>query len=429
MSMLDPVGSFAPMLSRVIPAVVTILVIGETYAPVDIKPRREGVTDQAMPKAPKERFRSGGSGVIIDPAAGYILTNNHVIDHAVSIQVVLSDGRRMAASLVGRDVGADIAVVKVDERPLPAITIGDSDKVRVGDVVAAVGNPFGLEGTATLGIISALMRTEVGHGAFEDFIQIDALVNPGNSGGALVDVRGRLIGINTAVAGGESRHTGIGFAIPIGMARTIAAELIAHGRMRRGATGLIVEDLTSEATAALRTPVNRGAVITRVVPNSPAAEAGIKPGGIVVKTAGKPVRGASEFNTRVASIPAESTVTVDIRTGEEEKAFSLKTAEIVLEPEEKALSHEIGSVEGAIVGDVLLGNPLFGDLRGAQVLRVPVSSAAYRAGLTAGDVIVGVDNGDVRSTEDLFRLASRAGMLFRLKIVRNGAPAWVRVTR
>ena len=183
------------MLARVIPAVVTIRVTSETLAPVEFKTGASSTPCKVL-------ARSGASGVIIDAANGHILTNNHVIEDAVKIEVVLSDGRLLQAKLVGRDIGSDIAVIEVAGRGLQQVAIGDSDKVRVGDVVAAVGNPFGLEGTATLGIVSASMRTEVGHESFEDFLQIDALINPGNSGGALVNVRGELIGINTAGAGG-----------------------------------------------------------------------------------------------------------------------------------------------------------------------------------------------------------------------------------
>ena len=258
-----PISSFAPILEKVIPAVVTIRVTGETLKPVEFLSRKDG---QETAAAEKETFRAGGSGVIVDAGNGYILTNNHVIENATRIEVGLSDGRRMLAKLIGRDIGTDVAVIKVEEPNLPSVAVGNSDQVRVGDVIMAVGNPFGLESTATLGIISALMRTEVGHEAFEDFMQIDAQINPGNSGGALVNINGELVGINTAVAGGPDRNVGIGFAIPINMAEAVKSELIAHGRMRRGSLGLVVEDLVPEAAPASMIGPKRGAVITRVRP-------------------------------------------------------------------------------------------------------------------------------------------------------------------
>ena len=303
--MADPVGSFAPMLAKVIPAVVTILVTGATPQPVEIKPRNGDGTSSGLPPVTREPFRSGGSGVIIDRARGHILTNNHVITDAIRIEVSLSDGRRMLARLIGRDVGTDIAVIEVTERELPSLPIGDSDKIRVGDVVAAVGNPYGLEGTATLGIVSALMRTDVGHGAFEDFMQIDASINPGNSGGALVNVRGELIGINTAGPSERGKGAGIGFAIPINMAKTITAELVAHGRMKRGSPGLIVEDVSHETMMAQRSRPTRGAHIVEVVANSPAASAGIKPGAIVVSVANKPLATRLVLTSKPANVVAQ----------------------------------------------------------------------------------------------------------------------------
>ena len=418
-----PAGSYAPMLARVIPAVVTIRVTTETMASVEIKP------DGNPANAPRKILaRSGGSGVIVDAPNGHILTNNHVIDNAVSIEVVLSDGRIMSAKLIGRDIGSDLAVIEVTDRRLPQVAVGNSDKVRVGDVVAAIGNPFGLEGTATLGIVSALMRTEIGHEAFEDFLQIDAVINPGNSGGALVNARGELIGINTAT-GGRVGNVGIGFAIPINMARTIKAELISKGRMQRGAPGLVVEDLSYERAAELMSGTNRGAVVTGVVPGSPAAAAGIKPGAIVTEISGKPVRGAAEFNTRVFTVPLGSVLPIVIRENGKDTRHLLATAPITLSTTEHRLADDLGGIAGLVVSDIALGNPLYGDLRGSQVVRVPNGTHAASLGLKPGDVIVGLDDNNIRRTDQLLRYVDRAGMSYRLDIVRNGSPGWVRVTR
>ena len=428
-TILDPVGSFAPMLARVIPAVVTVLVTGETAQPNELGLRGADGQPSPLPQPRKERFRSGGSGVIIDAERGHILTNNHVIADATQIEVSLSDGRRMLANLVGRDVGTDIAVIEVAERNLPGIPLGNSDRVRVGDVVLAVGNPFGLEGTATLGIVSALMRNEVGHEAFEDFMQIDAAINPGNSGGALVNVRGELIGINTAGPNDGGKASGIGFAIPINMARTIKTELVANGRMRRGSPGILVEDLTHELMMELRTALTRGAHITDIVPGSSAAKAGIKPGGIVTSIAGKPVRGRAEFVTRIATVPAGTTLAVVINESGQDKHYTLVASEIVLPPERHTLSAEFGNIAGAVVGDIRIGNPLFGIVRGAQVIEVPKKSGAYALGLEPNDVIVGLDNAAIRTPEDLPQRLGSAGMQYRIVIMRGGVPAWVRVTR
>jgi serine protease DegQ len=421
-AMADPVGTFAPMLERVIPTVVTIRVTSETLAPVDLTPGAAVVTPRRI------KSRSGGSGVIVDAGNGHIVTNNHVIADAVTIEVVLSDGRLLPARLVGRDIGSDIAVIEVQDRRLPQVPVGDSDKVRVGDVVAAVGNPFGLEGTATLGIVSATMRTEIGHEAFEDFLQIDAVINPGNSGGALVNVRGELIGINTATAG-SAGNVGIGFAIPINMARVIKNEIIRNGRMRRGSPGLVVEDLSYERAAELMSGTNRGATVTEVLPGSPAAVAGVKPGAIVTEVAGKPVRGATEYNTRVVTVPLGAKLPIVLREAGVDRRVELTTVDVRLPSRDLTFPADMGGIAGLVASDIVLGNPLYGDLRGAYVTAVMPDSPAARAGLAKGDVIVGVDDHNVRHVAHLFRWVDRAGMAYRLHIVRGGTPGWLRMTR
>lgn len=418
-----PIGSFAPILEKVIPAVVTIRVTGETIKPVEFLPRQ---VKSESAQVQKETFRAGGSGVIVDADNGYILTNNHVIENAIRIEIGLSDGRRMPAKLIGRDIGTDVAVVKVEETNLPSIPVGNSDEVRVGDVIMAVGNPFGLEGTATLGIVSALMRNDVGHEAFEDFMQIDAQINPGNSGGALVNIKGELVGINTAVAGGPDRNVGIGFAIPISMAKVIKSELIAHGRMRRGSLGLVVEDLSPEAAPASMIGPKRGAVITRIVPGSPGEKAGLKIGDIVVGVSAKPVRGAAEYTTRVVTLPIGAPVQLAVFADGAKVQRQLKVTEIATAPTERTLASEAGSVSGAVLGDILPGNPLYGDVRGTQVLKVPANTPADQAGFRAGDVIVGIDGANVRSTDDLARALDRTGMQYRIRLMREGVPGWIR---
>lgn len=425
---LPTVNSYAPMLDRVIPSVVTIRVIGETQVPVVFKPRT-GDKPNPLPKTKKEVFRAGGSGVVVDAAKGLILTNNHVIENATKIEIGLSDGRRMPAELVGTDVGTDVAVIKVVNKKLPEIKIGDSDAVRVGDICAAVGNPFGLEGTATLGIVSAVMRTELGHGTFEDYLQIDAQINPGNSGGALVNAKGELIGINTAQGGGQGQNTGIGFAIPVNMALTIMKELMVAGRVRRGSPGLIIEDLSSQLTTPEGGGVNRGAVVTKVLPGSPGAKAGIKPGDIVVSANNKPVRTASEYITRVSIAALGSKIPMILFSKGEGKVVNLKMADIVLEPEEHTVPADTGSMAGAIVGEIMLGNPLYGNLRGVEVLKVPKATPAYSAGVEPGDIIIGINNAKVRSVSALKRRLAQAGMAYRVKIVRKGVTGWMRGNR
>jgi S1-C subfamily serine protease len=425
---LQPGISFAPMLEKVIPAVVTIRVTGQRPRPVIIPPRQKDGKAAPLPAPEMEEFRSGGSGVIIDAQKGFIITNNHVIENATRIEVGLSNGRRLIAKLLGTDVGSDVAVIQIEEPNLPSIKLGDSDAMRVGDLVVAVGNPFGLEGTATLGIVSALMRTEIGHGLFEDYMQIDALINPGNSGGALVNSVGELIGMNSVAGGSKSQTFGIGFAVPINMAKVIVDELVAAGRMRRGSTGLVVDDLPAEFASPQEGVALRGAIVQKVVPKSPAAAVGIEAGDIVVSANNKPVRSAGEFITRTVTVPLGSTIPLILFAKGHGRLVSVTLEDMVVDPDETVLKPEMGSLAGAVVGDIVIGNRLFGDVQGAQILRLAPDSPAYKIGLEPDDVIVNIDEAKVRSAEELVYRVSRANKEFQIAIVRDGVPGLVRGT-
>ena len=421
-------GSLASVLQKVRPAVVTLRVAGEKVAPIEFPPR--GMEDPMPLPSPvtKETFQTGGSGVIVDAAQGYVLTNNHVVENAVSIDVGISDGRHFRARLVGRDIGTDLALLKIEPHDLPAVAVGNSDRARVGDVVVAVGSPFGLEGTATMGIVSAVMRTEIGHEAFEDYLQIDAQINRGNSGGALVNARGELIGINTVIAGGRGQDFTIGFAIPINMAMTIQEEIRNHGFMRRGFTGVVVKDLRPNDPNDLA-GVSLGAVVERVVAGSSAAAHGIKAGDIIVQVASKPVRSAAEFMTRASMVPVGSKVSVLVHSDGKKRLLALDVSALTMKSELKALRVQLGSIGGLIVGDILPGNPLYGTVRGVQVSEVPRASGSYAAGIEPGDVIIGVDGVRITASDDLVRRLEQAGPQYRLEIIRDGLPGWVRMSR
>jgi serine protease DegQ len=423
---LEPGGSFAPLLEKVVPAVVTIRVIGQKLRPIAIPARSKDGKPAALPTPVTEEFGAGGSGVIVDATQGYVVTNNHVIENATRIEVALSNGRQTVAKLIGTDVGTDIAVIKIDEPNLPSLALSDSDTVRVGDIVAAVGNPFGLEGTATLGIVSAVMRSEIGHSQFEDYLQIDAPINPGNSGGALVNVRAELIGINTVIS---ERGFGIGFAVPSNMVKRTMDALIAAGRVRRGSTGLIVEDLPMAMASPREGGVTRGAIVRKIISKSPAAGAGIEPGDIVVSAGNEPVRNAAEFVTRTAGVPLGTSIPMILFSKGQGRAVSLMSADIVVEPQAITLGPDEGSLAGAVLGEILPGNRLYGDLLGTQILRTQADSPAYWAGLEPGDVIVGVDDARARSVEELKYRIRRAGDEFRVAIVRNSVPALIRAKR
>ncbi|MCW2242524.1 S1C family serine protease [Azospirillum canadense] len=246
----------------------------------------------------RRETRAAGSGVIVDARNGYVLTNNHVVANADIIEVTTKDKRQFRAKLLGRDPQTEIAVLKIDADNLSAVPLGDSDRLQVGDYVVAIGNPFGLGQTVTAGIVSALGRSGLSEG-YEDFIQTDASINPGNSGGALVDLRGRLIGINTAILAPSGGNIGIGFAVPINMARQVMEQILQYGEIRRGRIGIAVQDLTPEIAGAMGVTETEGAVVARVETGTPAERAGIRQGDVIVAIDGSPVHSAAQVRNRV----------------------------------------------------------------------------------------------------------------------------------
>jgi S1-C subfamily serine protease len=304
------IPTLAPVLRKITPAVVGIFIKSRT-ADGNAQQRKQR---DAKPVAADQQARAAGSGVIIDAAQGVVITNNHVIDHAEEITVQLADGRELAAKLVGDDPDTDIAVIKVRAENLVAIPIGNSDQIEVGDFVLAIGNPFLIGQTVTSGIVSGLNRTNVGLEQYEDFIQTDAAIYPGNSGGALVNLRGELIGINTAFVGTASSNPGMGFAIPITMARVVTDRILETGDVRRGKLGITFEDPTPALVRELKFAATPAApIITKVDPGSPADLAGLKVGDVVTGVTGTPVRDTSHLRTRLGLFwvgdTAELTVT------------------------------------------------------------------------------------------------------------------------
>jgi Do/DeqQ family serine protease len=307
-AMIDPergVLTMAPLVERVTPAVVNIAV--RSRVQVQTNPLFEDPFFRRffdLPEQPRQRdVLSAGSGVIVDAGRGYVLTNHHVIANAQDIQVTLKDRRTYAARLIGDDPETDIALVEMDAPNLSAVAFGDSDRLKVGDLVIAIGNPFGLGQTVTSGIVSALGRGGLGIEGYEDFIQTDASINPGNSGGALVDSKGELVGINTAILGPTGGNIGIGFAVPVNMARAVMTQLIEHGEVRRGRLGIVIQDLTPDLAAATNLDLRGGAVVTRVEPSSPAARAGLLQGDVIVEVNGIPVDAAADLRNMVGLMP------------------------------------------------------------------------------------------------------------------------------
>ena len=273
-----------------------------------------------------------GSGVILSPE-GYLLTNNHVVTGAESVVVQLADGREASATIVGTDPETDLAVLKIDLPHLPTVTLGDIDQLHVGDAVLAIGNPFNVGQTVTSGIVSALGRTGLGLSTFENFIQTDAAINPGNSGGALVDIQGNLVGINTAIYSRSGGSMGIGFAIPIDLARDVMTSLIRDGQVTRGWIGVQPRDLSEEMARTLKLSVSDGVLITGVLQGGPAHEAGLKPGDVVRQIAGQPIHNTTQLLNVVASLKPQSTVAISLVRGEKALEIPVQVAQRKPNPE------------------------------------------------------------------------------------------------
>jgi Do/DeqQ family serine protease len=320
------VPSLAPMLATITPGVVNIAVKGRVR---EQNPLLQDPFFRRFFNLPKgqdyqeRETQATGSGVIVDAAQGYVLTNAHVVDNETTITVTTKDNRKFAAKLVGRDADTDVAVVKIEPGKLTAVPLGDSDKLQVGDFVVAIGNPFGLGQTVTSGIVSALGRSGLGIEGYEDFIQTDASINPGNSGGALVDLRGNLVGINTAILAPGGGNIGIGFAVPINMARRVMDQLIRYGEVKRGRIGVAIQDLTPDLAQAMNTTHTNGAVIAKVEPGSAADHAGLKTGDLVLAANGVPVHSGTQLRNAIGLTRIGDAVSLTVDRGGSERSVEV----------------------------------------------------------------------------------------------------------
>ncbi|HYH37728.1 MAG TPA: Do family serine endopeptidase [Azospirillum sp.] len=321
--------SIAPMLDQVTPAVVNIAVLSRAPQAADNPLLRDPFFRRFFGDLPQAQARpqvSAGSGVIIDAARGYVITNHHVIANAQEIAVTLKDRRRLRAKLIGSDEATDVALLQIPAERLTALPMGDSDRLRVGDFVVAIGNPFGLGQTVTSGIISALGRSGLKIEGYEDFIQTDASINPGNSGGALVNFNGELIGMNTAIIGPAGGSVGIGFAVPTSIIRSVMEQLTEHGEVRRGRLGVAIQDLTPDLAESLNVTGDQGAVIARVEAGSPAERAGIKTGDVVVAVDGKPILSGTDLRNRIGLVRTGTPVQITLLRAGQQRSITVRTA-------------------------------------------------------------------------------------------------------
>jgi len=420
-----PLPSLAPMLENVTPAVVNIATAGHVELkqhPLLSDPFFRRFFD--VPNMPRERkTQSLGSGVIVDAKRGLVLTNNHVIANADQIHVRLNDGRQFDAELVGSDPETDVAVIRIKATGLVALPSANSDQARVGDFVVAIGNPFGLGQTVTSGIISALARSGLGITGYEDLIQTDASINPGNSGGALVSLRGELVGINTAIYSQSGGNIGIGFAIPVNMARQVMEQLVRFGEVNRGYLGAEMQNLDPELAAAFGMKMAQGAVLVNIIPGSPAEKAGLKPGDVVMAVNGKPVRDAPDLRNRIGLLRVDDKLSLDVlRDGSRVTIGAVIGA--------RTASTAPGGVKnerlaGVSLGEIPQKSPYYGQVAGSMVFAVTTGTPAWAAGLREGDVITSVNRAQIEDLAALLGLVGQAKGPLLLGVLRGNRAAYI----
>lgn len=416
----ESIPSLAPMLEKVLPAVVSVQVEGTARQSQRIPEELKKYFGEDAPDQQAQPFEGLGSGVIIDAAKGYILTNNHVISQADKISVQLNDGREFDAKLIGGDDQSDIALLQVQNPSnLTQIAIADSDKLRVGDFAVAVGNPFGLGQTATSGIVSALGRSGLNLEGLENFIQTDASINRGNSGGALLNLNGELIGINTAILAPGGGSIGIGFAIPSNMAKTLSQQLIQFGEVKRGLLGIKGMEMSADIAKAFKLNVQRGAFVSEVLPNSGSAKAGVKSGDVIVSLNDKPLSSFAELRSRIATTEPGAKVKLGlIREGKP------LTVEVTLDKSTSS-SASAEQISPALQGATLSDGQLKNGTKGISVTTVEKSSPAAQAGLHQDDVIVGVNRTRVQSIAEMRKVLESKPAVIALQIIRGNDTLYI----
>jgi Do/DeqQ family serine protease len=428
-------NSYADLVSRVSPAVVTIRSTerarsAQQFPFMDDPQFREFFGDRVpQQQRPPQRVEGVGSGVIVNPD-GYILTNHHVVDGALEIKVELTDNRTFTAKLVGSDPPSDLAVLKIDAASLPTLSLGDSDKVRVGDFVLAVGTPLGIGQTVTSGIVSAKSRTTgLSDGSFEDFLQTDAAINRGNSGGALVNTTGELIGINSQIMSPSGGNIGIGFAIPSNMAKAVMDQLMKTGKVRRGMLGVTIQSVDADLASSLNLPAARGAIVTSVQTGGPAERAGLQRGDVIIAINKQPVVDNNTLRNLVAGMPPGSKVDVTALRNGHDQNFQVPLAEL---PDRQRPDSEEETSSTGPAGNEKYGMALqpfipgtaqrYGldpDDQGLLVGKVDPNGSAANAGIRQGDLIQEVNRQPVRSATDFSAAVQRSGARPALVLVKR----------
>jgi serine protease Do len=429
-------SGFAPIVKQVLPNVVNISSSKVVRTPNQAEGMPEDPFFQQFfgkrfgpgPEVPKQRReQSLGSGVIVSPE-GYVLTNNHVVEGATDVKVTLSDKRELKAQIIGTDAKTDVAVLKLEGSNFPAITLGDSSKVQVGDYALAIGDPFGVGQTVTMGIVSAKGRSNLGIEDYEDFIQTDAPINPGNSGGALVNDRGELVGINTAILShGSGGNEGIGFAIPVNLAREVMNQIMDHGKVTRGYLGIVIQPITPAMSKALGQSEPQGVLVGDVSPKGPAQASGVERGDVILDLNGKAINDSNELRNTIAMLQPGETVTLKVSRNGSTHDISVKLGELPSSKEEAQNEHGGASkdaLEGVSVDNLdaetakELGLPA--STKGVVVTDIDASSPKADSGLRKGDVIQEVNHQPVHSVAEFEQALHKTGKENALLLVNRG---------
>lgn len=416
------IPTISAMLLNTMPAVVNVTVMGEArrnYMPQSKNERRQAPAPQNQATPPYSRqFMEVASGVIVDAKNGYLVTNAHVVADAKVVTISLSDGRRFKAKIIGSDKLSDIALLQIKADNLTALPWGDSDALKVGDFVAAIGNPFGLQQTVTSGIISALHRSDLGIEGYENFIQTDASINPGNSGGALVSLKGELIGINTALIGPVAANVGIGLSIPSNMVKEVISQLIKFGKVERGVLGVLVQNLTPALADAFNIQGKKGALVTNITPGSPADKAGIKPQDVIEMLNNTVITSGDQLRNMVGLMTVGTKVNLMIHRKDKTyrvnaEIISPKTLKMATEP---ALASFLDGVRLTTFDELV---PDFGPIKGVGVIDVDEMSDAWISGLRPGDVILEANGQPVSSVDTLLEATLANNKRLLLKVGRD----------
>ena len=421
------IPSLAPMLEKVTPAVVNIYTINQ------VRQNNSSLFEDRFlkeffnspgSKANKKNRAGLGSGVIINSSKGLIITNNHVIAKATDIKVKLMDGREFKAEIVGTDPATDIAIIKINAKNLKSLKIANSNDLRVGDFVVAIGNPFGIGQTVTSGIISALGRSGLGIEAYEDFIQTDASINPGNSGGALVNLRGELIGINTAIIGSGGRNPGsigIGLAIPANLAINISEQILKFGKVKRGILGVSAQDLTPNLAKAFGLTVRSGVLITEIRKNSSASKAGLKTGDVITAVDGKKVNKANDLRNIIGLTPVGQSLKFTVLRNKKTEFIKIK----ISENKELANLKINPRLEGISFKEIKKGMREYGIIEGLIVSTINKNSIAFRNGIRKNDIILSINNIAVKSIKDVHELSRKNKDQIVLNVRRGNRSAFI----